>query len=103
MLPGLVIGYRLLPWFVIGQRGLLVAINLALLLLQKGWCGGAAASSPIRIHIICPGVSPAPVKIHAPPLHQHLYLRPTLVVHGTLSHEAGVAGTVAVLGWGTGG
>ena len=103
MLPGLVIGYRLLPWFVIGQRGLLVAIHLALLLLQKGGCGGAAAASPVGIHIICPGVGPAPVKIHAPPLHEHLYLRPALVVHSALSHEAGVPGTVAMLGRGAGG
>ena len=76
-----------------------MAINLAFLFFQEGRCGGATTTPSIRVHILCPVVSPGPGEVHAPALHQYLDLSSALVVHGTLAHEAGVSGAVGVLGW----
>lgn len=93
VLPGLVIRQGLLPRFVVGHQCLLVAVNLALLFLQEGRGGGAAAAPSV----ISPTVGPSPQQIHPPPFHQDLDLGATLVIHGTLAHEAGIFGSMGML------
>lgn len=97
MLPRLVIGHGFLRWFVVGQRGLLMAVDLTLLLLQEGGGGGSAAAYSIWIHVLSPIVRPTLQQIPPPPFHQHLDLCSALIVHGTLSHEASVSGTMGML------